>query len=272
MQLMATPRERVLAKLAAFDRAKTAKRIEKFITGYVRGASAKGVVIGLSGGLDSAAVAALCVRALGRKKVFGLVMPGRSTPKEDTDDAVAHAKELGIKYQIIDIEPIVERYMQDLPGDKVARGNLTARVRMSILYYHAYVRKSLVAGTSDRSEMMIGYFSKFGDGAADLLPIAGVYKTQLKKLGQYLKLPDAILQKKSGPRLWDNHTAEGELGISYEMIDPVLVMLVEKKKTAKQTASTLDMSLVHVTRVQEMIENSTHKRAMPAMLDSYKES
>ncbi|WP_415280982.1 NAD+ synthase [Candidatus Nitrososphaera sp. FF02] len=264
---MATPRERALAKLAAFDRAKAAKRIEKFIAGYVRGASAKGVVIGLSGGLDSAAVAALCVRALGSKKVFGLVMPGRSTPKEDTDDAVAHAKELGIEYQIIDIEPIVERYTQDLPGDKIARGNLTTRVRTSILYYHAYVRKSLVAGTSDRSEMMIGYFTKFGDGAADLLPIADVYKTQLRKLGQYLKLPDAILQKKSGPRLWSGHTAEGELGMGYETIDPVLAMLVDRKKTARQAASALGIPLAHVTRVQEMMERSAHKRAMPAKPD-----
>ncbi len=264
---MASPRERVLTELASFDRARAAKRIGKFIAGYVRDAPAKGVVIGLSGGLDSAAVAALCVRALGSKRVFGLALPGASTPAQDVDDAVAHASELGIEHGTIDIEPIVERYMQVLPDGKVARGNLTARVRMNILYYHAYVRHGLVAGTSDRSEIMIGYFTKFGDGAADMLPIAGLYKTQIKALGAYLKLPDAILQKKSGPRLWPDHTAEGELGMGYETIDPVLVMLADRKKTVRQAAAALGIPAADVSRVQEMMKKSAHKRAMPATAD-----
>lgn len=264
---MATPRERVLEKLASFDRAKAARQIEKFVAGYVRRAPAKGVVIGLSGGLDSAAVAALCVRALGSKKVFGLVLPGASTPSQDVQDAVLHAKELGVSYAAIDIEPVVERYMQDLPHNKIARGNLTARVRMSMLYYHAYVRQSLVAGTSDRSEIMIGYFTKYGDGAADILPIANLYKTQVRALGQHLKLPQAIMQKKSGPRLWENHTAEEELGMPYETIDPVLLMLVDRKKTARQAAKLLGIPAPDVDKILGMVEKSAHKRAMPPAAD-----
>lgn len=645
---------KLASKLASFDRAKAAKRIEKFIASYVKRASAKGVVIGLSGGLDSAVVAALCFRALGNMKVLGLILPSAATPTQDIEDAIAHARELGIEYKVIDIEPIIEKYMMALPDSKVARGNLTARVRMSILYHHAYVRQSLVVGTSDRSELMIGYFcydektraltkegfkdyrqlklgdivfsldletgqvkeypvkqvhtfdydgrmihlhsraidllvtpnhkmlvhmrtgdgngvgrlqfrtmeeclkrkktifpvpkpwgglaegqpnsyhfefhqkhraksadisldhlfylfglfigdgccykgsitvpirtmlnnqsymsivqrdangrfaqlltqehvgncektydtyevffalpeetkygartrltsilssygidfstskntvrisshevyslfsqcgtyaknkkipkwilqypadnlvwlykglkdsdgnhserqdvyytvssqlaadyielcikigklgtfrvrpgkeshipsqnkrfmtspsyeisttkhvntrifdnndakrvsykgkiwcpevpeahnllverngklafcgnSKFGDGAADLLPIAGLYKTQVRALGSYLKLPEAILQKKSGPRLWANHTAEGELGMGYETIDPLLVMLVDRKKTPKQAAAALGVSIAHATKVHEMVKKSAHKRATP---------
>lgn len=260
---MASPAERILARLASFDRAKAARRIEKFVAGYVRSAPAKGLVIGLSGGLDSAAVAALCARALGSDRVFGLVLPGASTPAQDVKDAVAHAKELGIEHQTIDIEPIIEKYMAVLPDGRVARGNLTARVRMNMLYHYAYVRQGLVAGTSDRSELMIGYFTKFGDGAADLLPIAGLYKMQVRALGSYLKLPEAILQKKSGPRLWANHTAEEELGMSYETIDPLLVMLVDRKKTPKEAATALGVSIAHATKVHEMVKKSAHKRAMP---------
>lgn len=268
-----SPEARVLARLTgSLDRTKTTRSIEKFIAGYVKAARAEGgVVIGLSGGLDSAVVVALCTRALGAGRVLGLILPGASTPNEDVEDAAAHARELGIEHQTVNIEPIVERYMQVLSdgnNDKVARGNLTARVRMSVLYYHTYVnggsRRRLVAGTSDKSEISIGYFTKFGDGGADMAPIAGLYKTQVRELGRYLKVPDAILQKKSSPRLWANHTAEDEIGISYESIDPILYMLVDRKKTAKEAAAELGVPAGRVKKVQEMIAKSAHKRATPA--------
>ncbi len=263
----------MLARLTGrLDRTKTARSIERFIAGYVKSARAEGgVVMGLSGGLDSAVVVALCTRALGAGRVLGLILPGASTPNEDVEDAAAHARKLGIEHQTINIEPIVERYMQVLSdganNDKVARGNLTARVRMSVLYYHTYIdgsRKRLVVGTSDKSEISIGYFTKFGDGGADITPIADLYKTQVRELGRYLKVPDAILQKKSSPRLWANHTAEDEIGISYESIDPILYMLMDRKKTAKETAAELGVPVDRVKRVQEMIAKSAHKRAMPA--------
>ncbi|UVS68216.1 NAD+ synthase [Nitrososphaera viennensis] len=270
MNYSSSPESRVLARLTGggFDRAKTAKSIEKFIAGYVKAARAEGgVVVGLSGGLDSAVVAALCARALGGSgRVLGLILPGASTPNEDVEDAAAHARELGIEHQTINIEPIVERCMQVLPDidNKVARGNLTARVRMSVLYYHAYVGRRLVAGTSDKSEISIGYFTKFGDGGADMIPIAGLYKTQVRELGRYLKVPGAILQKKSSPRLWADHTAEDEIGMSYETIDPILYMLVDRKKTAKEAAAALGVPIDTVKRVQAMVVKSAHKRAMPA--------
>lgn len=269
----------MLARLTGcLDRTKTARSIEKFIAGYVKAARAEGgVVLGLSGGLDSAVVAALCTRALGAARVLGLILPGASTPNEDVKDAAAHARQLGIDHHTINIEPIVERYMQVLSDGgnynnnnniKVARGNLTARVRMSVLYYRAYAddsnRRRLVAGTSDKSEISIGYFTKFGDGGADMTPIAGLYKTQVRELGRYLKVPDAILKKKSSPRLWPDHTAEDEIGISYDAIDPILYMLVDRKKTAKEAAAELGVPINRVKRVQEMAAKSAHKRATPA--------
>jgi NAD+ synthase len=261
----------VLARLAGgFDRAKTAKSIERFIADYVKAARADGgVVMGLSGGLDSAVVAALCAKALGGSRVLGLILPGASTPNEDVEDAAAHARVLGIEHQTFNIEPIVERYMQFLPGgdndnNKVARGNLTARTRMSVLYHHAYVGRRLVAGTSDKSEISIGYFTKFGDGGADITPIAGLYKTQVRELGRYLKVPNAILQKKSSPRLWADHTAEDEIGMGYETLDPILYMLLDRKKTAQEAAAALGVPVDRVKRVQAMVAKSAHKRAMPA--------
>ncbi len=225
----------------------------------MRKSSAKGLVIGLSGGLDSSVVLKLCANAIGAARVLGLVMPSSSTPQEDIRDAVALAKSLGIDYQVIDLDPIMESYSQVLPEDKRARGNLSARVRMNILYYHAAVSGYLVAGTSDKSERKIGFFTKFGDGAADILPIADLYKTEVRELALLLKLPRDIIEKKISPRLWENHLAEEEIGMTYETMDPIL-QLLEKKKKPQEIARKLKVSLSDVRKVKEMVEKSEHKR------------
>jgi NAD+ synthase len=170
---------------------------------------------------------------------------------------------LGLRYLIIDINPLLAKYAEALPADKRARGNLMARIRMNILYYHAGVNGYLVAGTSDKSELYLGYFTKFGDGAADLLPIAGLYKTQVRALAKLLKIPDSITEKKSSPRLWDNHLAEEEIGMDYETIDPILQLLVDKKLKPKAAAKKLGIAEKHVNRIREMMEANAHKRSMP---------
>lgn len=241
------------------------KRIERFISNYLSKSSAKGVVIGLSGGLDSAVVLKLAVNTLGPSKVLGLVMPSDTTPKEDTGDAIEHAKSLGIRYLIIDINPLLAKYLEILPEDKKARGNLMARIRTNILYYQAGVNSYLVAGTSDKSELYLGYFTKFGDGAADIMPIADLYKTQVRALGKFLKIPEAIIEKKSSPRLWDNHLAEEEIGMEYETIDPILHLLVDKKMKPKAAAKKLGVSEKQVNTINNMMEKSLHKREMPAI-------
>lgn len=238
------------------------RKLEGSIISYISKSSAKGLVIGLSGGLDSSVVLKLCVNAIGMAKVLGLIMPSSSTPQEDIRDAVELAKSLRVQHEVIDIDPIVEKYSQVLPSDKKARGNLTARIRMNMLYYHAAINCYLVAGTSDKSERKIGFFTKFGDGAADILPIADLYKTQVRELARYLKLPTAIIDKKSSPRLWDNHLAEDEIGMTYETIDPIL-QLLEKKQKPQEIAKKLKVSLSDVRKVKEMVEKSEHKRHPP---------
>jgi NAD+ synthase len=251
----------VLAKLVTMDFDKTSRRIQDFIASYVRDASAEGIVIGLSGGLDSSVAVKLCVEALGKKKVLGLVLPSKETPLQDVNDAKALARELGIRSKTIDIEPIVDKFMQVLPNEKKTKGNLMARIRMSILYHHAYDEKRLVVGTSDKSEFLIGYYTKYGDGGADLLPIADLYKTQVRALGAFLGVPKTILQKKSSPALWKGHLAEKEIGMEYEVLDPILHLLVDKKMDAKEVAEKLGTNIAKVKKVQEMIKGSGHKRA-----------
>jgi NAD+ synthase len=239
---------------------KISKKIEKFIYSYVSKSSAKGLVMGLSGGLDSSVVLRLSVNALGSSKVLGLVMPSDTTPSEDTTHAIDLAKNLQIKYQVIDICPIIRKFEELLSPDKRARGNLMARIRMILLYYHAGINGYLVAGTSDKSELQIGYFSKFGDGAADIMPIAGLYKTQVRSLARYLDIPTVIVEKKSSPRFWDNHLAEEELGMDYETIDQILHLLIDKKINLKDISRKLGIPMKHVHKVKNMVEKSSHKR------------
>ena len=249
-----------LSRLVDCDYEKISKKIEEFIASQVSASFARGVVIGLSGGLDSSVAAKLCVTALGKEKVFGLVLPSRATPDKDAKDAVALADKLRIKYRKIDIQHIVDKFMQSLPANKKAQGNLAARIRMAALYHYAFVKQYLVVGTSDKSEFHIGYYTKFGDGGSDMAPIADLYKTQVRALGRFLDLSPNILKKKSSPQLWKGHVAEKELGIEYEVLDPILHLLVDKKMQAADAAKQLDIPIQKVERVQEMISKSAHKR------------
>jgi NAD+ synthase len=140
-----------------------------------------------------------------------------------------------------------------------------ARIRMNILYYYANIKGYIVGGTSDKSELQIGYFTKWGDGAADILPIADLYKTQVRALAKYLGIPRAIVEKKSSPRLWLNHLAEDEIGLGYETIDPILYLLVDRKLKPREVAKKLGTPAKKIDKVYGMIETSLHKRNMPAI-------
>jgi NAD+ synthase len=258
-------KQAALDKLLDQDYGRTSKRIERFISSYVSKSSAKGLVLGLSGGLDSSVVFKLAVNALGTSRVLGIVMPSDVTPKEDVDHAIELATSLGTRYQVIDINPLLAKYAEVLPADKRAEGNLMARIRMNILYYHASVHTYLVAGTSDKSEVMIGYFTKWGDGAADILPIANLYKTQVRALAKYLGIPKSIVEKKSSPRLWLDQLAEEEIGMDYETIDSILHLLVDRKIKPKDVAKKLGIPDNQVNKVKGMVDTSQHKRNMPVV-------
>lgn len=244
-----------------------ARYIESFIRGYVS-PPIKGVVIGLSGGIDSTVTFYLCVRALKSDRILALILPDSEvTPHKDIEDAIFIAEKFNVKYHVIDINPIVKAFSKLLPnfdfGERVACGNLRARIRMCILYYYANLENRIVVGTGDKSELLIGYFTKYGDGGVDILPLGDLYKTQVRMLGRFLNVPEKIVRKPSSPQLWKGHLAEEELGLSYEVLDPILYLLVEEKLSEVEVSRRLNVSVDLVLRVKSMISGSVHKRRLP---------
>jgi NAD+ synthase len=245
------------------DYGSVTKRIISFMRTELARSGKKGFVVGLSGGLDSSVVTALASKAVG-SKVRALILPsGRITPGQDIEDAVDLCKKLKVSYEIIDVEDIYSSLVTVANPGKVGAGNILARLRMCLLYAYANANDLLVLGTSDRSEFLIGYFTKYGDGAADLLPIASLYKLQVRALAKYLKLPESIVTKRSSPRLWEGQTAEDEIGLTYEEIDSILYCLVDLKRTPTRTAKELRILLKKVMTIRFMHERTDHKRSMP---------
>jgi NAD+ synthase len=228
------------------------------------------VVIGVSGGVDSATVLFLAARALGPEKVQPLIMPDALvTPEEDIRDAKMLVEKAGTTPHIINIAPIIEVYKYSLPiyendtVDRLPLGNLRARTRMCLLYYYANKKNLLVLGTGDRSEILIGYYTKYGDGAVDALPIGILYKSQVRRLAAHVGVPENIAFKPSSPRLWPGQTAEGELGLSYDEVDVILHAIFDHGIPPDKVPEVTDVSIEKVNRVLEMHRTSQHKREPP---------
>lgn len=242
-----------------------AEKIESFLKRKVRESRAKCIVVGLSGGVDSSLTAYLAVKALGRKKVIGIMMPERGgSSKNDTDlrDASRLAKKLGIKYRVHTLNPILKSYPFS-SQNRYAFGNLKARIRMSILYHYANSLGYLVAGTGNRSELLRGYFTKYGDGGVDILPIGDLYKTEVWEMARALGLPREIVEKAPSAGLWTGQTDEGEMGIRYAQLDSILYLLTEKKYPPARIAKKLKFSRALVKRVVDAVDRGEHKRRMP---------
>lgn len=234
---------------------------------YFEAANRRMGVIGLSGGLDSSVVAYLAVRALGREYTRLYILPSKATPHEDVEDAKTIVKQLNIpedNWKLISIDPIVDVF-ENILGQmgKVEKGNIMARSRMIILYHEAAVHKGLVIGTGDKSEILIGYFTKYGDGGADLFPIGGLYKTMVKQLAEHLGVPEKIRNKPASPALWPGQTAEGEIGIDYNTLDAILYLRFEKCLSEEEIKKTLKIPLETIKRVMERVKQNQHKRRMP---------
>ena len=237
--------------------------IEKFVSEQIKKSHAKGVILGLSGGIDSAVLSYICKRKL-KDKTLALIMPDTTiTPESETKDALKIIALTGIEYKIIDINPIINEYMMNIEPNEKSSGNLRARVRTNILYYYANSKNYLVLGSSDKSEYMIGYFTKFGDGASDITPIISLYKLQVREIAKYLGVPENVISKKSSPHLWKEHEAEKELGVPYEKIDSILYCLLDKKLTIDETAKITQIDKSIIEKINQLMINSEHKRSLP---------
>jgi len=245
-----------------------ADRIAAFIGRTVDGAQARGVVLGLSGGIDSAVVGALCVSALGKGRVLVLLMPSRHTPREDLEDARVLADAWGVRREEIQISGIVDDITRSTKaeGTRVAKANVQARIRMVLLYYRANSLGYLVAGTGDKSEELLGYFSKWGDGGVDFLPIAHLYKTQVRVLGAFLGLPKEVVDKPASPQLWRGQRATDEIPANYDRLDVALHFLYDLKLKPNEAAARARVPLGVVNRVLEMHARTEHKRMLPPSL------
>ena len=231
------------------------KKIVNWIKVQVKTANAKGIVLGLSGGLDSSVVLALAKEAVGKAKVLALILPCASQ-KQDLKDAQIVARKLGVATKTIDLSKICRDLMQVLPkAGKLAVANLKPRLRMLMLYYFANKLNYLVCGTGNKSEIMTGYFTKHGDGATDILPIGDLTKTEVRILARELGIPGQIIAKPPTAGLWQGQTDEGEMGITYPELDDILGRLEEKKKHILPSEK--------VNKVKVMIKRSEHKRQGP---------
>ncbi len=253
--------------LLRIDEKTTSEKIRKFVREQVHRSGREGVVVGMSGGIDSSVVTTLCTEALGSSRVLGLLMPTKVSADEDTEDARQLGLQLDILQDKIEIESIVEAFKNALGvndhDDQISVGNLMPRIRMTTLYYYANSRNMLVAGTGNRSELLIGYFTKYGDGGVDILPIGNLFKTQVRQIAQFLHLPKRIVSKKPSAGLWRGQTDEEEIGIEYETLDLILYGLVDLKLRPEIIMKEMDLTERTIKNVFDMITRSGHKLQTP---------
>jgi NAD+ synthase len=260
-------------KRLALDPTREVARTVEFIRNQFKSSGSAGIVVGLSGGIDSAVTASLCARAAGPQRVTGVYMfEEKSRGGIDAKHAALIADQLDIRTLDFTLDPIIKGFSDNFPlktEDRVARGNLKARLRMTSLYYTANAENLLVAGTGDRSEDLIGYFTKYGDGGVDFLPIAHLYKSQVRQLGTFLSIPPEIVEKPSSPNLWEGHRATDEIPLDYSELDNALVCLFDLKMGPEETARELEIDVVKVREVLSRFHVSAHKRAYPPMIGGW---
>jgi NAD+ synthase len=247
------------------DYAKLADDVVDWMRAMLHQAGAKGFVVGLSGGVDSAATAALCARAAA-EEVLGVWMPCHSIPEDEMYSRMA-ADALGIRLQTVDLCAVYDSFLASLgrpvsvpasthePRHKMAEANLKPRLRMSALYYLAQSYGYLVAGTGNKPELMVGFFTKYGDGGVDLEPLGELHKHEVRELARALGVPQQIVERTPSPGLWPGQTDEGEMGITYAEIDAILA--------AWDAGEEPDLPADRIAKVEDMVARSAHKRAMP---------
>jgi NAD+ synthase len=245
----------------------TRDTIAAFIRARISESGTSGAVVGLSGGIDSAVVAYLTVEAVGSENVLAIMLPVQDlTPGYDTDDATRVANRLGIEYRVIEVGDVLHGFLDSIPDYDpdavVASGNMTARIRMCVLYYYANLMNRLVIGTGNRTELLLGYATKHGDAGVDIEPIGDLYKTEVFELAGFLGVPERIIRKAPSARLWAGQTDEGELGMRYPDIDRILRMLVDEQLSVDEIEAR-GVPGDDARRLTNLIGISEHKRRPP---------
>lgn len=241
--------------------------LEKILVEFVRTETLKSgfnkLVFGLSGGIDSALSAFIGAKALGKENVLGIMMPYKTSSKESVIHAELVIKALGIQSKLIEITPMVDAYFAlDDEMNSLRKGNKMARERMSILFDYSAKERSLVLGTSNKTEMLLGYSTQFGDGASAINPLGDLYKTQIWQLAKYMKIPNELIDKKPSADLWEGQTDEGELGFSYETADRILFRLIDERKTKEEVINEgFDSAIVE--SIIKKVKLAQYKRKLP---------
>lgn len=237
------------------DYTKLADDLTLWLRAQVQQAGLAGYAVGLSGGVDSAVSAALAVRAVGRDHVWSAWLPCHSL-EEDRAYAMMVADALGLRPATVDLGPAFDALMAALPpGSEMARANIKPRLRMTALYHIAQSNRALVLGTGNKPELMVGYFTKYGDGGVDLEPLGELYKHEVRALARVLDIPEAVITRPPTAGLWPGQTDEAEMGITYELLDTILAAW----EAGVEPPAPADL----IAKVQRMVTLSAHKRALP---------
>jgi len=245
------------------DEQQEIKRICGFISTYCRQTGFERLVIGLSGGIDSALSAALAVEAIGTEHVFGFNIPYRNSHPDSAADALLVAKHLGISLESIDLSLMTDSYFAayDTEASLLRKGNWMARIRMNVLFDQAAKHHALVLGTGNRTELLVGYCTQYGDAACAFEPIGHLYKTEVWQMAKLLNLPDKVINKTPTADLWAGQSDEAEMGINYPELDAILMHLTEPNLYPK-----IGAELAEIDKVRKMISSSEFKRVMPPVL------
>jgi NAD+ synthase len=239
----------------------------KILTGFIRSeitrAGFSKALVGLSGGLDSAVACALAADALGPKNVLAVRMPYRTSSPDSLEDARLVAEQLGVVLDTIEITEMVEPLLRrDAKISNVRRGNILARARMIVLYDQSEAFKGLVVGTSNKTEILLGYTTLWGDMAAAINPLGDLYKTQLRQLAGSLGLPPSILRKPPSADLWAGQTDEGEMGLRYDEVDQLLYLLVDERRSPEECIEA-GFKRAYIEKVLQRVRRNHFKRLMP---------
>jgi len=254
-------------RLSEAELDRTHDHLVSFIRETVDAAGAEGATLGLSGGIDSTTTAYLAVDALGTDGLHGLVMPSEVNDTDNMSDAERVAMDLGIEYDVIEIQPIAEQFFEAVPeaaDDRMATGNVYVRTRAVLNYFVANAENRVVLGTGNRAEAMTGYFTKYGDQAVDCNPIGGLYKQQVRQVAAHIGVPHDLVMQTPTAGMWTGQTDEEEMGVGYDTVDAILALHIDGPLSTAATVRALDgVDREAIERVEALVAGSEHKRSMP---------